>query len=125
MIFHDDNNRVNTLRLRALLSELALTGPLSIERAARHIGTSPRTLQRRLADRHLTYRTFVEEVRLETARTLLCRTDLSVKDVASMLGYRTASGFSRAFNRWTGKSPRAYRKSTPRLPVRSNLARNG
>lgn len=110
----DNGSDIEALRLRALLGELALSGPLSIGRLARHLGTSPRTLQRRLADRRLNYRALVEEVRLETARTLLCRTDLPVQDIASRLGYRTPSAFARAFGRWTGCSPRAYRVALDR-----------
>jgi len=52
----------------------------------------------------------VDEVRLDAARTLLCQTDLPVQDVAALLGYRTPSSFARAFGRWTGRSPRAYRR---------------
>jgi len=115
-------------RLRALVSELQLTGPLSIERLAHHLGTSTRTLQRRLTERKTTYRALVDQVRLESARILLCQTDLSVQDIAARLSYGAPSGFARAFGRWTGKSPLAYRASIGRpLPSRTNkkLARNG
>lgn len=94
------------------MGELALTGPLSVERVARHFGTTPRTLQRHLSYQCLTFRALVDEVRLDAARTLLCQTDLPVQEVASRLGYRTPSSFARAFGRWTGRSPRAYRRST-------------
>ena len=44
-------------------------------------------------------------------RELLARTDIAVSDVAAALGYATPSAFVRAFRRWTGSSPSAWRKA--------------
>ncbi|MCP4306443.1 MAG: helix-turn-helix transcriptional regulator [bacterium] len=43
------------------------------------------------------------------------RTQFSVAEIARDLGYSTTANFSRAFKRWTGKSPRQYRKDTQEL----------
>jgi AraC-like DNA-binding protein len=51
-----------------------------------------------------------DEVRLAVARELLARTDIAISDVAAALGYATPSAFVRAFRRWTGGSPSAWRK---------------
>jgi AraC-like DNA-binding protein len=85
--------------VRAVAAELALTGPLTIGRIADRLGCSSRTLQRHLADQNSSLRAIVEESRLEIARVLLCKTELSVQEIADRSGYSTPSGFARAFSR--------------------------
>lgn len=104
------DSRADPAQVRTLAAELALTGPLTVGRIADHLGTSSRTLQRHLADQGVSLRAMVEESRLEIARVLLCKTDLEVQEIAARTGYSTPSGFARAFARWTGRSPREYRK---------------
>lgn len=103
--------RADPSQVRAVAAELALTGPLTIRRIAEHLGLSSRTLQRHLADQGASLRAIVEESRLEIARVLLCKTDLSVQEIAGRTGYSTPSGFARAFGRWAGSPPRAYRRT--------------
>jgi AraC-like DNA-binding protein len=106
---HKEASGTDAMRVRAILGELALTGPLSVARVAGHLGTSPRSLQRCLARQKLTLRKLVDAARLDHARVLLRETDLPVQDVAGLVGYRTPGGFARAFARWTGRSPSAFR----------------
>lgn len=94
-----------------MVRELALSGPLSINRVAGHLGISPRSLQRGLALENTTFRQIVDTVRLEIARTLLAATDSPVQTIAAKVGYRTPGSFARAFGRWTGQSPREYRRA--------------
>lgn len=89
--------------------------PATVGRIADRLGTSSRTLQRHLADQGVSLRAIVEESRLEIARVLLCKTDLDVQEIAAWAGYSTPSGLARAFARWTGCSPRTYRKAGRRL----------
>lgn len=79
------------------------------EEAARAAGMSERTLERRLAERGTSYSEIVEEVLRERAARLLRETDLSVEEIADRLGYSDAANFTRAFRRWTGKPPGAWR----------------
>jgi AraC-like DNA-binding protein len=102
-------------QVRAVAAELALTGPLTVGRIAAHLGISSRTLQRHLSGQDASLRAIVEECRLEIARVLLCKTDLSVQEIAARTGYSTPSGFARAFARWAGLPPRAYRRAGGRL----------
>ena len=76
------------------------------------MGTSPRSLQRHLAGRRLTYSGLVDSVRCEAAQAMLTTTAVPVKEVARLLGYRTPGSFARAFTRWTGTPPRAFRRSS-------------
>jgi AraC-like DNA-binding protein len=75
---------------------------------SRRIGLHPRTLSRRLTARGTTFRSIVDNERLERARQLLV-TEGSIDHIARQLGYSDGSAFSRAFKRWTGTSPTAFR----------------
>ena len=77
---------------------------------AEALGVSPRTLHRRLADEHTSYSEILDQTRLMRAATLLKETDIKLLDIALMLGYENASSFTRAFRRWAGLPPRAYRQ---------------
>lgn len=79
-----------------------------LEAIARELAMSPRTLKRRLADEGASYSALLEERRKLQSFELL-RSDLSVDQVAEQLGYSDAANFTRAFRRWTGKTPRQFR----------------
>lgn len=81
----------------------------SVEDAARALGLSTRTLQRRLSELDSSYTTVVDDVRRRTALELLRLRYLSVAEIAKRLGFSDAKAFRRAFRRWTGSSPRQYR----------------
>jgi AraC-like DNA-binding protein len=97
----------------ALLADLAraVLGALpdgypSIRHAARKLGLSARSLQRRLEERSTRYQDVVDAVRHEAATRLLADPSISVAEVAFLLGFSDTSGFHRAFRRWTGHAPR-------------------
>lgn len=80
-----------------------------ISDTAKAIGVSVRSLQRRLAERGLSYKQLVEQARIEAAQILLNDTTLKLADIARELGYRHGTHFSRAFKRACGISPREFR----------------
>lgn len=94
-----------------MVAGLALAGAISLEAAARRLGTSPRTLQRRLNRRGLRFWALVDQSRFEIAGALLRETDLEVQEIAARIGYCNPNAFSRAFNRWAGCSPTVYRNA--------------
>jgi AraC-like DNA-binding protein len=98
-------------RFRASVLERMTSGDLSEENLARDLHMSRRSLQRRLAEAEATYQSLVEETRREMALRYLADPDKSATDIAFLLGYSQQSAFTRAFRRWTGKSPSAYRSS--------------
>jgi AraC-like DNA-binding protein len=66
----------------------------------------------------LTFSELTQKARSERALLLLRSSELSLEDVAERLGYSTLSNFVRAFRKWTGVTPAAYRKRvSARLPV--------
>jgi AraC-like DNA-binding protein len=76
---------------------------------ARFLGMSVRTLQRRLAAVGVSHERLVAEGRFSTAAQVLAETDRKILDLALDLGYSDHANFTRAFGRWVGCSPRAYR----------------
>ena len=78
--------------------------------AARALNTSPRSLQRTLDRAGISYRDLTKRLELDRARVLLRDTDLRLREISQLLGYRDPSSFSRAFRHWTGVSPRDYRR---------------
>lgn len=78
---------------------------------ARAIGLSERTLYRRLAESDLTYQGVLEKTQKSLAKNLLADGSYSIAEVAFLTGFSEQSSFNRAFKRWVGESPGAYRKN--------------
>jgi AraC-like DNA-binding protein len=91
----------------------------SIEAIARSMAISVRHLQRQLQTEGTSYQQLLDETRKELALRHLSNFD-PVHDVAFLLGFSEPSAFHRAFKRWTGKTPRAYRSQQHSLSP-SNL----
>jgi transcriptional regulator GlxA family with amidase domain len=84
--------------------------PLTARQLAAALNSSERTLRRRLNEiTGETPKGFVGRVRFETARTLLETTTHSVKELAQSSGYASPTAFRRAFQRYSGMTPEAYR----------------
>ena len=97
-------------RVREAISKaLGGTTP-TLATMARWLGLSSRTLQRRLADDGLAFNTLVDDVRRIHALRLMAMPNLEIPTVAKRIGYRDLDAFRAAFVRWTGKTPRAYRR---------------
>lgn len=87
----------------------------SLEQAAEHFHTSPRTFRRRLSDENVSFQKILDEVRLELAETYLRNPALSVNHTADLLGFHDVSNFRRAFIRWSdGVSPSEFKKQHTR-----------
>jgi AraC-like DNA-binding protein len=95
---------------RVLWSELS-DGVLDLDRVARLLGMSARTLQRRLRREGTTFAAVLARLRKDMAGPLLRDGQLAVSEVAFLLGYEDPSSFQRAFRRWSGCSPRAFRSA--------------
>jgi AraC-like DNA-binding protein len=102
---------------------MSMIWPLRL--AADALQTSPRTLQRRLFRRGLSYKQVVAVTRFRLARQLLDDPRQRVIDVALELGYAEPSNFIRAFRRWAGLTPGVFRRhmrarGIPRLDGRGS-----
>ena len=81
-------------------------GRIGIAVVARRLGLSRDTLYRRLRDEGTTFRAIVDQLRCKLALDYLAARKISVNETACLLGFSDPAAFSRAFKRWTGKSPR-------------------
>jgi len=94
---------------RAIVEQLE-GGEPSLERVAKQLAMSPRTLQRRLHEHSLRYADLLDSTREGAARSYLTDRQVSVAEVVYLLGFAEQSSFNRAFKRWTGKAPTEYRR---------------
>jgi AraC-like DNA-binding protein len=95
-------------RVRSLIS--SPEGVRSLEVVADSLHVSARTLKRRLAAQGASFSELVEQERLQRAQLLLTSSPLSLAEITERLGYSTVPNFARAFRRWTGQTPAAYRR---------------
>ncbi len=85
-------------------------GDVSLPRVSRQLARSTRSLQRELHASGTTFHELLANVRRERALELLRDFDLPLAQVASQLKFSGMSAFCRAFQGWTGRAPREYRK---------------
>lgn len=80
-----------------------------LDRLAQDLHVSGTTLQRRLQQEGLSYQRLKDDLRRDIAIDLLVADSMTVSEVAVRTGFQEASAFHRAFKKWTGVSPGAYR----------------
>ncbi len=95
-------------RVRATVRSLLREGTFSAETVAAQLEVSDRTLRRRLREDGTSYQEVLDAVRGELARRYLADEGRGIDEVAHRLGYSDASAFTKAFRRWTGRTPAAY-----------------
>ena len=78
---------------------------------ARRLGVGQRTFARRLSAEGLNFSGLLGKLRIDLAYRYLADRHLSISQIAWLLGYQEVGGFSHAFKRWTGKTPRETRSS--------------
>jgi AraC-like DNA-binding protein len=100
-------------RAQALLRKSLPDGDPGMESIATSLHMSPSTLRRRLRQEGVTHRRLLQEVRRDLAFVYLQRQDMSIDEVAYLLGYDDPTAFYKAFKRWTGNTPTEHR-SRPR-----------
>lgn len=96
-------------RVRARLAELDPADWPGFDGLAADLGIAPATLRRRLRADGQGFAAIREEVLSVRAQRLLREAALSVAEISARLGYSEPGAFHRAFRRWTGESPGAFR----------------
>lgn len=97
-------------RVRSLLPREP-AGFRSLDEVAAALARSPRTLKRQLAAHGVAFTDLLLDAQRERALPLLRATELSIEQVAERVGYSDVANFTRAFRRWTGTTPGAFRRA--------------
>jgi AraC-like DNA-binding protein len=103
-----------TDEIRAAIWAELLEGRTSATKIAGHFSISRRTLARHLRAEGCTFRQLSTNIRFEIACVLMANTDLPLGQIAAILKYSDLSVFTRAFTKWSGQSPSAWRGSQRR-----------
>lgn len=106
-----DKNNITT-QVKSKLLELLPSGNFTEEAILQHLHLSQRTLQRKLKDEGTTFKEMLDETRKELAKEYVNDSSLSLSEITYLLGFSEQSNFTRAFKRWQGRSPSAYREQT-------------
>lgn len=80
----------------------------NIDRVAEKLALSRRSLQGKLKAEETTFRHCLETTRRQIALDYIAKPEVTICEVAFLLGYSEQSAFNHAFKRWTGKTPKAY-----------------
>ncbi|WAG77393.1 AraC family transcriptional regulator [Metapseudomonas furukawaii] len=95
-------------QIRRLLGRDCRLWP-DLEAVAHQLHTSPQTLRRHLREEGTSFQELKDHLRRDLAIYHLGRDELSIQDLAEQLGFSEPSAFHRAFKKWTGLTPGAYR----------------
>jgi AraC-like DNA-binding protein len=109
-LLHDlEASQTTRARVERLLAPILHTGDADMDRVAVAMGLSRRTLQRRLRAEGVTFETVFDDLRRQLALHYLEGGKVSANETAYLVGFSEPAAFSRAFRRWTGTTPGAFR----------------
>ncbi|UPT62156.1 MAG: AraC family transcriptional regulator [Hyphomonadaceae bacterium JAD_PAG50586_4] len=97
-------------RVERLIMPMLHTGEIGVDTISAQLGVSRQTLYRNLKSEDVTFEQVLDDLRHRLALEYLRGRKASVTDTAYLVGFSDPAAFSRAFKRWTGKSPRDARK---------------
>jgi len=103
-----DERNIEERTKMAILEQLP-SGRVTDATIAQSLYMTPRTLQRRLKEEGTTFKQLLTEVRSELAEQYLRQGRYSLSEISFLLGFSELSAFSRAFKRWKGIAPSAFR----------------
>jgi AraC-like DNA-binding protein len=96
-------------QVEAYIRDTLSAGDCSVRSCSEKLGTSIRTLQKRLGEKKLKFSDLLEKQRIQMAKLALRSETRALSEIAACLGYADQTSFGRAFNRWTGITPKAFR----------------
>jgi AraC-like DNA-binding protein len=97
-------------RVKQIIIQSLSSGNCSKQRVANEMAMSPSALQQKLAERNSSFQDLLNRVRQSLALAYMEQARVSITEMSFLLGFADTSSFTRAFRRWTGKSPRDYRR---------------
>lgn len=97
-------------QIRALLSKEYGHNFPDFSEVCEALNMTPQTLRRRLKDVNTSYQQIKDDIREEASVYYLSKPELSIDEIALLMGFSEASSFHRAFKKWTGKTPSVFRQ---------------
>ena len=97
-------------RVQKKLFQLIPSGQFGLENVAEEFGISGRTLQRNLSAENTSFNQMVKDIQKIMTFNYLEAKELSIDEIAYLVGYTETSSFYRAFKKWTGKTVSQYQK---------------
>lgn len=110
LVMVDNDNSLKSQVMSMLGKDFSREMP-SADEVASALNMSVSTLRRRLNDENTSYQQIKDECRKEAAITYMNAPQLSINDIAFLMGFDEPSAFFRSFKKWTGVTPGEYRKS--------------
>jgi AraC-like DNA-binding protein len=110
-----------TMQVRSRIIELLPDGRPSQDAIAESLHMSLRSLQRKLKNENTSFTTLLNETQQQLAMQYIRDSHRSIGEITYLLGYSEPGSFTRAFRRWTGKSPLQFRG---RMPARQPAYRH-
>ena len=110
LVMVDNDNSLKSQVMAMLGKDFSREMP-SAEEVASVLNMSVSTMRRRLTEENTSYQKIKDECRKEAAITYMNAPQLSINDIASLMGFDEPSAFFRSFKKWTGMTPGEYRKS--------------
>lgn len=101
--------------IREVIGHSIREGDPKLDDVARKVTMSTRTLQRRLKEQGVDFKSLVDDTRRRLSLNYLADPVHTPAEIAYLLGYSEVSAFNRAFKRWTGTTPSSYRRRAPSL----------
>lgn len=97
-------------QIRAIISKEYGNNFPDFSEICEKLNMTPQTLRRRLKEGNTSYQEIKDAIRKDASVYYLSKPDLSIDEIALLMGFSEASSFHRAFKKWTGKTPSAYRR---------------
>jgi AraC-like DNA-binding protein len=101
-------------QVKQIVKRRLSASPVTVGSVAKDLGTSVRTLQRRITSEGTSFRRILDEARQELVRHYLADPEIGISEAAFLLGYQDANSFYRAFRSWEGTTPAHWRDAQGR-----------
>ena len=112
------------VKVENVVAALLPHGEMHFDAVAVQLGMSGRTLARKLALEGHSFTKILEDLRLALARRYLAESEMSISEIAWLLGYSEVANFTHAFHRWTETNPRTARAKA-RRSIKYNASKSG
>lgn len=110
------NDDGHLAQIRSLIKNSLKSGKLTLESISRQLAKSSRSLQRDIHAHGTSFQELLDNVKLSEAISLLADLEMPLSQIAARLHFSDSSSFTRAFHRWTGRTPQQHRLQTQQQP---------